>query len=93
MWLVKWPRDNFEFRMAMSHDGEICCRNGTFGIMKYILHSLLGDMVDCHPSQSIVNLGSALVDNVSSGWQSKMSLRKECDIYIMIIHGREDKVS
>ena len=39
-------------------------------------------MVDCHPSESIVNLSSALVDNVSSGWQSIMSPRKECDIYI-----------
>ena len=38
---------------------------------------------DCHPSKSIVNLGSASVDNVSSGWQSTMSPRKECDIYIM----------
>ena len=29
-------------------------------------------MVDCHPSESIVNLGSASVDNVSSGWQSTL---------------------
>ena len=36
--------------------------------------------VDCHPWESIVNLGSALV-YVSSGWQSTMSPRKECDIY------------
>ena len=27
-------------------------------------------MVDCLPSESIVDLGSASVDNVSSGWQS-----------------------
>ena len=40
-------------------------------------------MVDRHPSKSIVNLGSASVDNVSSGWQSTMSSRKECNIYIM----------
>ena len=40
-------------------------------------------MVDCHPLKSIVNLGSASVDNVSSGWQSTMSPRKECDIYIL----------
>ena len=40
-------------------------------------------MVDCHPLKSIVNLGSASVDNVSSGWQSTMSSRKECNIYIM----------
>ena len=41
-------------------------------------------MVDCHPSESIVNLGSASVDNVSSGWQSTMSPRKKCDIYILL---------
>ena len=35
-------------------------------------------------SESIVNLGSASVDNVSSGWQSTMSPRKECDIYILL---------
>ena len=40
-------------------------------------------MVDRHPLKSIVNLGSASVDNVSSGWQSTMSSRKECNIYIM----------
>ena len=40
-------------------------------------------MVDCHPSESIVDLGSASVDNVSSGWQSTMSPRKKCYIYIM----------
>ena len=39
-------------------------------------------MVDNHPSESIVDLGSASVDNVSSGWQSAMSPRKN-DIYIM----------
>ena len=33
-------------------------------------------MIDCQPSESNVELGSA------SGWQSTMSLRKECDIYI-----------
>ena len=42
-------------------------------------------MVDRHPSKSIVNLGSASVDNVSSGWQSTMSSRKECNIYIMFL--------
>ena len=31
-----------------------------------MLHSLRGDMVDCHPSESIVNLGSASVDNVKN---------------------------
>ena len=40
-------------------------------------------MVDRHPSKSIVNLGSASVDNFSSGWQSTMSSRKECNIYIL----------
>ena len=40
-------------------------------------------MVDRHPLKSIVNLGSASVDNVSSGWQSTMSSRKECNIYIL----------
>ena len=43
-------------------------------------------MVDGHPLKSIVNLGSASVDNVSSGWQSTMSSRKECNIYIMTHH-------
>ena len=43
------------------------------------------DMVDRHPSKSIVNLGSASVDNVSSGWQSTMSSRKECNIYIIAL--------
>ena len=38
-------------------------------------------MVDHHPSESIVNLGSASVDNVFSGWQSTMLPYKECDIY------------
>ena len=33
--------------------------------------------VDCNPSKSIVNLGSASVDNVSSGRQSTMSPRKK----------------
>ena len=55
----------------------------TFGIIKWILHSLRDDMVDRHPSKSIVNLGSASVNNVSSKWQSTMSSRKECNIYIM----------
>ena len=40
-------------------------------------------MVDRYPSKSIVDLGSASVNNVSSGWQSTMSSRKECNIYIM----------
>ena len=40
-------------------------------------------MVDHHPSENIVYLGSASVDNVFSGWQSTMSPRKECDIYIL----------
>ena len=40
-------------------------------------------MVDRHPLKSIINLGSASVDNVSSGWQSNMSFRKECNIYIL----------
>ena len=40
-------------------------------------------MSTCHPSESIVNLSSATVDNVSSGWQSSMWPRKECDIYIL----------
>ena len=42
-------------------------------------------MVDCHPSESIVNLGCASVYNVSSGWQYTMSPYKECDIYILLI--------
>ena len=37
-------------------------------------------MVDHHPSESIVYLGSS-VDNVFSGWQSTMSPYKECDIF------------
>ena len=41
-------------------------------------------MVDCHPSQSIVNFGSASAHNVSSGWQSTMAPRKEWDIYILL---------
>ena len=40
-------------------------------------------MVDRQPSKSIVNLGSASVDNVSSGWQSTMSSRKVYNIYIL----------
>ena len=40
-------------------------------------------MVDRHPLKSIVHLGSASVDNVSSGWQSTMSSRKGCNIYIL----------
>ena len=39
-------------------------------------------MVDSNPSENIVDRGSASVDNVSSGWQSTMSSRKECNIYI-----------
>ena len=35
------------------------------------------------PSKSVVYLGSASIDNVSSaGWQSAMSSRKECDMNI-----------
>ena len=43
-------------------------------------------MVDRHPLKSIVNLGSASVDNVSSGWQSTMSSRKESNIYILSLY-------
>ena len=42
-------------------------------------------MVDRHPLKSIVYLGSASADNVSSGWQSTMSSRKECNIYILVL--------
>ena len=40
-------------------------------------------MVDCDPSESIANLGSTSVDNVSSGWQSTTSSHKEWNIYII----------
>ena len=53
-------------------------------------------MVDCHPSEalstkavsplgSIVNLGSALVYNVSSGDNLQCHPVKKCDIYIILI--------
>ena len=55
-----------------------------------ISHSLRGDIVDCHPEETLSTeappclYGSASVDNVSSGWQSTMSPRKECYIYFII---------
>ena len=40
-------------------------RNGTFGIIKWILHSLEDDK--CHPSESMVDLGLTSVYSVSLG--------------------------
>ena len=41
-----------------------------------MIHSLQDDMADCHPSESIVDLGSVTVDNVLSEAQSAMQSRK-----------------
>ena len=66
----------------------ILCKNGvTFKIFKQtteIQEIMRYNKVDCHPSESIAYLGSASVDNVSSGLQSTMSPCKECDIYILL---------
>ena len=43
-------------------------------LQNYILYE--GDIADCHPSKSIVDLGSASVDKVSSEWQSTKSPRQ-----------------
>ena len=40
-------------------------------------------MVDCRHLESIVDLGTTSIDNVSSGWQSAKSPYKECGIHIM----------
>ena len=51
----------------------------------YIFHSLRGDMVDCHPEETLLTEAEPRSTTIFEGWRSTISSRQECNIYFIPI--------